>query len=967
MATLAALPGLASVLGSSVLGWEVPGQVVVNGAIRGLGYAVIAAGIVLIYRSSGILNFAQAAFGAFGVQLFALLAVEHGINYWVSLVVGVTAGIVFALVTELIVVRRLFDASRVVLFIATVGVAQLVLTLITLVFPNVFGPIPIAFGGAWADVAVSDSIRIGPRETSVLLLVIPVLLALGVFLTRTKFGLHIRGVADSPENARLVGVSPRRVSTIVWGIAGALAAYTQIVLAPVNARTVQDLASVSSSGLLLRAIIIALAARMRSIPIVIVAGIILGAFENLVALNLNTNLGVIDLFLMVAVLVLLLVRARSTITDDEGFQVGVRVKPIPAQLRQIWWIRALPIASLGLLFLVLAAVPTLIFDKPSQVLAWSEVVLLAAVALSVSLLTGWGGQLSLGQMAFAGVGGMATIALSAGHDITIGVLGNDAFTFSAELPWLVALLAGTAVGAITAVLVGLPALRVRGLFLAATTLAFAAMAGGWLLRQDAWSGGAPTVARQPRPDLGPVDFATPRNYYLLCLGFLALAVAMVTQFRRTGAGRRIIAVRDNERMTAATTSSPTLSRLAGFAVAGGIAAMAGGLLVFLLPGFSPAGAESPFWIDASLRIVAIAIIGGIGTVAGPIVGALWVVGVPLVLPGWDAAELLTADLGLLILLLYFPGGFMQLVYNGRDALLGWAERHYADELQPATRTVARTIPVRGTRPAVADDVPWLETTGITVRFDGLVAVDDVSITVARNEVVGLIGTNGAGKTTLMNAISGFVPSSGRVTVLGTHLDGLTPARRHAAGLGRGFQDAHLFPSLTVHETILMALESRERSLTVPSLLHLPPSPGSERRKRAEAAEITSFLGLGLFADNFIADLSTGTRRIVELACLIATEARVLLLDEPTGGVAQRETEAFAPLILRVQRELGAAVLIIEHDMPLIMSISDRVYCLEAGAVIAHGSPAEVRDDPRVIASYLGTDDRAIHRSGSVAV
>ena len=148
------------------------------------------------------------------------------------------------------------------------------------------------------------------------------------------------------------------------------------------------------------------------------------------------------------------------------------------------------------------------------------------------------------------------------------------------------------------------------------------------------------------------------------------------------------------------------------------------------------------------------------------------------------------------------------------------------------------------------------------------------------------------------------------------------------------------------------------------MLGLPPSPARERRKSAEADEIIDYLGLGRYADQAIGNLSTGTRRIVELGSLLAVDASVLLLDEPTGGVAQRETEAFGPLIKRIQQELDAAVVVIEHDMPLVMSISDRVYCLESGIVIAEGTPDEVRENDAVISSYLGTDERAIQRSNS---
>jgi len=185
-------------------------------------------------------------------------------------------------------------------------------------------------------------------------------------------------------------------------------------------------------------------------------------------------------------------------------------------------------------------------------------------------------------------------------------------------------------------------------------------------------------------------------------------------------------------------------------------------------------------------------------------------------------------------------------------------------------------------------------------------------------------------------------------------------------MGRVFQDARLFGELTVSETVRLALEHEDRAELAPSLLALGPSRRGESRKQRRAEEIIETLNLGGYSQTPIGDLSTGTRRIVEVACQIALESRVLLLDEPTAGVAQKEAEAFGPLIKRVQSDLDATVVLIEHDLPLVMSVSDRVYCLGAGKVIAEGTPDVVRSDPAVIASYLGTDDRAIIRSGAVA-
>jgi ABC-type branched-subunit amino acid transport system ATPase component/branched-subunit amino acid ABC-type transport system permease component len=512
-----------------------------------------------------------------------------------------------------------------------------------------------------------------------------------------------------------------------------------------------------------------------------------------------------------------------------------------------------------------------------------------------------------------------------------------------------------------AVIVGVGALRVRGLLLAISTLAFAIAAQVYLFQRPFFTGGRTTV-QIPRADLGPFELTHKnRAYYFFALVVLVLVLVALARIRRSGIGRSIIGVRENPDAAAAMTVSANRAKLTAYALAGFVAGLGGAILGAVNTTFGPS--ERFFLVEDSLKIVSIAVIGGLGSLSGAVVGAVWVIGLPAFWPDNDTVPLFTSSIGLLIILLYIPGGFVQIGYWLRDQLLTWVARRLPPE---PVKTVV-TAPVSLTRVAggllpLNADGSVLATEEITVRFGGLVAVNGVDFHARPGEVIGLIGNNGAGKSTLLNAIGGYVRSSGAVQLLGRDVSGKRPYQRARLGLGRTFQAATLYPELTVRDTVLLAMEARHRSPFWGTLLYAPPTVRAERASRAEAGELIDFLGLGRYADRHVAELSTGTRRIVELATVLAVSPRVLCLDEPTAGVAQREAEAFGPLITSIQRELGATLVIVEHDLPMILSISDRVYCLEAGSVIAQGGPADMRSDPKVVASYLGTDDRAIERS-----
>jgi len=268
-------------------------------------------------------------------------------------------------------------------------------------------------------------------------------------------------------------------------------------------------------------------------------------------------------------------------------------------------------------------------------------------------------------------------------------------------------------------------------------------------------------------------------------------------------------------------------------------------------------------------------------------------------------------------------------------------------------------------PPELSDVVVLETHRLIAGFGGIRAVDGVSLRVHAREIVGMIGPNGAGKTTLFDLISGFTPLiDGRIDIDGRDVTSSSPPTRAAAGLGRSFQDARLFPELTVRETLSVSFERwvSSRSAIV-AAMYLPPAFESERSIDRRVDELVDLLGLGDYQHKFVRELSTGTRRIVDLACLVAHRPSVILLDEPTSGLAQREVEALAPVVRRLRDEMGAALLIIEHDIPFVSSVADRLIALDQGRVITDGPPAGVLAHPTVIESYLGTSSAAIARSG----
>jgi ABC-type branched-subunit amino acid transport system ATPase component/ABC-type branched-subunit amino acid transport system permease subunit len=923
-------------------------QIVFNGIVQGMVYGLFAIGLVLVYRASGVINFAQGQMGAFGATLMAYLYLNEGLDFWITVPLAILSGALFAGITELLVVRRMFRQPRLLLFVAMIGVAQVILFIqlqLPIVEQQVAYPTPIT--DRWT---LFDGDLVIRGDQLLVLVAVPLIAgALAMLLQRTRFGLSVRSSADNLNAASLSGIRVRAVSTQVWILAGVLASVSALLAGPVLNLRSSDVATALGPDLLLRALAAALVGRMVSFPLAMLGGVLLGVVDTVVLANSPTDPGTNNLVIFIILVVLVLLRARSTAADESAWALTQSSRAGRAELLRHPLSRVVRYAGIAVLLLIGLLLPA--FESaPSRLIEFGGVMVFLMVAVSATVLTGWAGQLSLGQFAFVAIGAYLTAY------------------YAGDLGFLPAVGLATLWGVGIAIVIGLPALRVRGFYLGIITLGFALTVSSYLILQDRFNNSFSGVgATLEPPKILGFDFATDKKaYYYFCFAGALLVILIVSHLRRTGIGRTLIAVRDNDTNAAAYTVSPTKAKLTAFAISGGVAAFAGGLFA--------AGHTTQipdFFVPAeSLRILAVSVVGGLSSVTGAVLGTIVIIALPVVFEGSNELQLFASGVGMLILLLYLPGGLISVVDNARDTLLAYIARRTGWEPPRGREStgVAHLSTRERTATAAADSAAAtpLRTEDIRVRFGGRYAVSGVTLEVRPGEVVGLIGTNGAGKTTLMNAISGFVRSSGHVELFGRQIDHMASYRRSRHGMGRAFQNARVFGGLTVRETLMVALEARDRTLLLPSMVALPPSPMAERRKRKQAEEILSYLGLGRYADNLISELSTGTRRIVELGALLALDTRLMLLDEPTAGVAQRETEAFGPLIKAIQRDLGSAILIIEHDMPMVMSISDRIYCLEAGQVIAEGTPDEVRHNAAVIASYLGTDERAIQRSGSAA-
>lgn len=894
-------------------------------ALLGLGagavFAMIAQGVVLIYRGSGTVNFAHGAMAMLGGFIFWDLRWTEDRDpqwgFWPAFVVTVVIMAIIGALVHLLVMRPLSKSSPLVRVIGTLAL----LTIITAAGQLYWGgelialkpkqsPVP-STRWLWGDIGVlSDRIYLT-------IIAIGITIVLWAVFRFTRFGLAVMAAAEDERAASALGWSPDLLATINWAVGGALAGAAGVLVAPVTGLEMNK-----GTLMVIAALAAALLAGFSNFWVALLSGLGIGMVQSLSGRYVDI-FGIGDALPFMVIILVLVVRGRALPLRSHVLERMPRL----GGAHMPKWIIAVPI--------ILAVLSLSVFNWEWN-LAFLNTYAVAIILLSVVVLTGFAGQISLSQFALAGLGALMAGTMVMDHD----------------MPFLLALLIGVVSATAIGLLFALPALRTRGINLAVATMGLALSVQSMVFTNFEFTGGG--TGMNIGTDLSVFGWEInrldhPGRYAVVVLFFLVLAMKVVLNVRRGRAGRRLIAIRTNERAAASLGVSVFGAKLYGFALAAALAGLGGVLLAFK---DSNILFESGFGPFLSINAVTLAVLGGIGYLLGSVMGAQLAIGgigalISTRIGVDDEWIVLVGGLILLVQLVAVPDGMASHLSIAIEKTAKKAQRRQIEAesaLEAAALAEIEANPVR-VRAAV------LAVESVSVRVGGIYAVYEASLTVNTGEVVGLIGPNGAGKTTMIDAITGFVkPSAGAVALDGADITKWPAAKRKRAGLSRTFQSLELFDDLTVRDNLLAGADDKGvapyfTDLVWPQKEHLP----------ATALRAVKDLGLESVLDTAVGDLPYGQRRLVSIARALAGTPSILLLDEPAAGLSDAETAELRTLIRGLAEDWGIGVLLVEHDMSLVMAVCDRLVALETGKVIANGTPAEIARNELVRAAYLGDE------------
>jgi branched-chain amino acid transport system permease protein len=646
------------------LAFRPPLGIFLFGVALGALYGLLATGIILIYRTNRIINFAAAALGAAPAIAATLLQVLHHMSYWLALPMVLLGSALLGAFVDVVIIRRFSTSPRLIVTVATLGISQI------LAFVSIYIPVWLGSKGKLQSVIPTPWHRamtitrgghplLNGDHIFALIAVFAVSLGLAAFFRYTRMGIALRASAENADRASLLGIPVRRVGTVAWTIAAVLGGLCIFLRAPLVGVPVDGSLGYA---VLVYALAAAVIAKMENIPVALFAGMAVGVLEQASVVKTGSNNFATAMMLVIILGALLLQRKSLSRALDAGVSTWQSVKefrPIPTELRKVREVVVVKVILGVLVAALFVGAPYLV--GASRIGKLTLIPIYAMVAISLVILTGWAGQISLGQYGIVGVGAAVAGGLAANHNI-------DFFA---------ALFIGTMAGAGVSVLIGIPALRVQGLYLAVTTLAFAAAVEGYLLRPDYFGkyilpkGIASKIAR---PYLwGRINVTSDRAYYYLTVVFLMGVILIARSFRQNRSGRVLIAVRDNQRAAPAYSINLARNKLAAFAVSGGIAAMAGVILAYQLGAIDYA----TYGMTSSVNIFVYTVVGGLTSIPGAVAGSIILGGLNLFGDSLvKGLGFLSTGVGVLFILLFLPGGFAEGFFKMRDSFLRWvANRH----------------------------------------------------------------------------------------------------------------------------------------------------------------------------------------------------------------------------------------------------------------------------------------------------
>jgi len=899
-----------------------------NGAVFG----ALALAVVLTYRSSGVLNFATGSIALYTAYVYAELRqgrvlilipgfpvtgdIGSPMSFWPALVISLAFAAVLGLLLYVLVFRPLRTAPPVARAVAALGISLLMTGLIA----ERFGTEAVNVNAIFPTKTwTAGSLSISSDRIYFALTILGVAIVLTVLFRVTKFGLATRAAAETERGAYVSGISPDRIAAYNWMLSSAVAGLAGILIAPIV-----PLVPVAYTLFIVPALAAAVLARFNIIVVAVVAGLGIGMLQSEMQLLSSTHTalpssGLPELIPLVLILLVLVVRARPLPARGAIILQTLGRAPRPR--------RILPTA---VVMFVIAVVAIMLLSERYRV-GLTTSFIMGIIALSCVVVTGYAGQVSLAQLTIAGVAGFSVGPISTNLHI--------AFPFAP----IVAALFATVIG----VVVGLPALRIRGLTLAVVTLALAyALEALWFRNLD-FVGASGVAVPDPAIFGWSIGIgsghAYPRvRFAIMCLVVMTAVAIFVAYLRRSQLGSQLLAIRANERSAAAAGVSVAKMKIFAFAIGAFMAGLGGALLAYEQRSvtYDSFSAINGLVLFGTVYLAGITSVSG-GAFAGiSATGGLIYIFVDQVwsASGWYSV---VASLLLVFTVILNPEG---IVGPAHAAL---AKRRAATDRGRGAADAIDTSEPAPTQPAEAAVIDptrtELELRDVSVRYGGVVAVDGVTLTVPKGAIVGLIGPNGAGKTTLIDAISGFAPYTGSVTLSGEPLDGRPPHERIRVGLGRTFQAIELYGDLSVTENVKVGLTSALRGKT---------RHDDSRSEFDRIEEVFELLGLTDVRNRPAGELSQGQRQLVSIARALVGRPDVLLLDEPAGGLDTVESHWLGSR-LRTIRDSGTTIVLVDHDMGLVLGLCDQIHVLNFGKVIASGTPAEIRSNRTVTEAYLG--------------